>query len=202
MQSTLRWGRAALATVLALTAGTAQLAERIPLPSTDYRTKASLGDGAYMVSRHSKGKMRIEMFLPGAGTPIVSYLDLKTMKGLTVMPQPDGAPVGVETEFSADDGLGVVVARGDRAGRATVRGEACDLWRIEATAPEMKDANPVGCITHDGIPLRMEATVDGRREIAFEVTELERAPQDPKHFVRPTGLKIMRMPAGMPPMQK
>jgi hypothetical protein len=83
-----------------------------------------------------------------------------------------------------------------------VGGEPCDLWRIEAIAAEMKDADAIGCITRDGIPLRMEATIDGKREVAFEVTEIERAPQDAKHFTPPAGIKVMQMPPGMAPNQK
>jgi hypothetical protein len=185
-----------------LCAGNAWSTEPIPLPSIDYRAKAEIGDGASMISRHSNGKMRIELHMPGMSEPMVTFLDLNAKKGLTVMPQPGGPPIALEADLSDEDGLGVMISRGERVGTAAVGGEPCDLWRIEAIAAEMKDADAIGCITRDGIPLRMEATIDGKREVAFEVTEIERAPQDAKHFTPPAGIKVMQMPPGMAPNQK
>lgn len=188
---------------LALMAGAHPLrAEPLPVPKGDYATKATMTGGMAMTSRHSKGKMRVEVQPPGMPQPMVAYFDLRTRKGLTVMSPPGMPPMAIEMELDRKGGHGVAAGSGRRIGSATVAGESCDLWRIDPTGPEDKDADSVACITPDGIPLRMEATVDGKREVVFQVTEISRAPIDAKLMTPPPNLKPMQMPKGaIPPFK-
>jgi hypothetical protein len=107
--------------------------------------------------------------------------------------------MAMEIEFGDGEEFGVAVGKGKRVGSATVAGEPCELWEIESETKEVKEAAAVTCITPDSIPLRMEATIDGKRQVVLEVTELSRAPQDAKLLSPPANLKVMRMPKGMMP---
>lgn len=192
-------GAAGLSLLVAVTAS----AEPLPMPSIDYSTKATVAGGATMLSRHSKGKLRVEMQVPGMPQPMTSYIDLNAKKGVAVISAPGMPAMAMEIEFGDGEEYGVAVGQGKRIGTAVVAGEPCNLWQIESSQKEMKEAAAVTCVTADSIPLRMEATVDGKREVVLEVTELLRGPQDPKLFTLPSNLKVMRVPkGGMPPMGK
>lgn len=191
--------RAAMGAVL-LTGTTSLLqAEPLPMPSVDYSSKATVAGGATMLTRHANGKLRVEMQVPGMPKPMTSFIDLKAKKGVTVVEQPGMPSMAMEIEFGDGEEFGVAVGQGKRVGSATVAGEPCELWEIESDTKEVKNAAAVTCITSDSIPLRMEATIDGKREVVLEVTELNRAPQDPKLLSPPANLKVMRMPKGMLP---
>jgi hypothetical protein len=178
-------------------------AETLPLPSVDYASKASMTGGITMSSRHSNGKLRVEMQVPGMPQGMTAYIDLRAKKGVTVMAVPGMPSMAIEVELGEGEEYGVAVGRGKRNGSATVAGETCELWEIESNRRDIKKAEATACITSDSIPLRMEATVNGKREVVFEVTELSRGPQDPKLLTPPANLKPMRIPKGMmPPMGK
>ena len=98
--------------------------------------------------------------------------------------------------------MGVAAGSGQRIGSDRVAGETCDLWKPEPESDEGRTADMVACITRDGILLRMVGNVDGKRQTIFEVTELERAPQDIKQLTPPPGLKPMQIPRGMMPQRK
>lgn len=180
-------------------AATPLSAEPLPMPSSDYYTKATMIGGVTMISRHSKGKLRVEMQQPGMPQPMTGYFDLRTRKGISVMSMPGMPPMAIEMDLDNEGGHGVATGSGQRMGAATIAGETCDLWRIEANSKEEKEADTVACITGDGIPLRMEATVEGKRETVFQVTEISRAAQDPKLMTPPKNVKPMALPKGMMP---
>jgi hypothetical protein len=174
-------------------------ADPLPLPNVDYATKAKMTGGMTMSSRHSNGKLRVEMQVPGMPQGMVAYIDLRARKGVSVMSLPGMGNMAIEVDVGGGEEYGVAVGRGKRVGNATVAGEACELWEIEGDRRDIQTAEAVACITPDSIPLRMEATVNGKREVVFEVTEFSRGPQDPKLFVPPANLKPMRVPKGMMP---
>jgi hypothetical protein len=179
-------------------AGTAS-ADPLPLPKVDYASKAKMTGGITMSSRHSNGKLRVEMQVPGMPQGMVAYIDLRAKKGVTVMSMPGMGNMAIEVDVGDGEEYGVAVGRGNRVGNATVAGETCELWEIEGDRRDIKKAEAVACITADSIPLRMEANVNGKREVVFEVTEISRGPQDPKLLAPPPNLKPMRMPKGMMP---
>ncbi|MEX2128161.1 MAG: hypothetical protein WD871_07955 [Xanthobacteraceae bacterium] len=190
---------AALAAVFLGFAAVTLRAEPLPLPSADYATTAKMAGGMTMMSRHSKGKIRVEMQVPGMPSPMTAYIDLRAKKAVTVMAAPGMGNMAIEADLGDGDEFGVAVGRGNRVGNATVAGETCDLWEIESDQKDIKKSKAVACLTSDSIPLRMEATIDGKRQVVFEVTELSRAPQDPKLFSPSANLKPMRLPKGMMP---
>jgi hypothetical protein len=183
-----------------LSSGIAAQAEPLPQPATDYATKATMAGGMTIQSRYSNGRMRMEMSGPGAPQPMVAYFDLKTRKGMMVMSMPGMPPMGIDISPGDQSGMGVATGSGQRVGADRVAGEACDVWRIDPPAGEKGET--VGCITRDGIALRMEATVDGKRQTVFQVTEISRAPQDAKLFTPPANVKPMPMPKGMMPPRR
>ena len=183
-------------------AATAALAEPLPIPSSDYSTKGTMAGGMTVAYRHSNGKMRMEMKSPDMPQPMVGYFDMKTRKGIMVMSMPGMPPVAMETGLENEGGAGVAGGNGQRVGSDRVAGEACDLWRFDATTAEAKAMDGVACITHDGIVLRMVGTLQGKRQTIFEVTELSRTPQDMKQLTPPANLKPMQIPKGMTPPRK
>ena len=177
-------------------------AEPLPLPATDYRTKGTMAGGMSIEYRHAKGKMRMEMRGPELPQPMVGYFDVKTRKGVMVLSMPGAPPMAIETGLDDEGNVGVAGGDGKRVGSDRVAGEACDLWRPEPKSAEEKQADAVACITKDGIVLRMTGNVEGKRQTIFEVTEIDRAPQDMKQLTPPAGLKPMQIPAGMMPPRK
>ena len=177
-------------------------AEPIPMPNTDYSAKAKMVGGMTMTSRHSQGKMRMDMNAPGVPLPMTAYIDLKTRKIITVMSVPGMSDMAVEANLGEEETPGVAVGEGRRVGSATVAGEACDLWQIEGKSKMEKSANAVVCISRDSIPLQLQATIDGKRETIFEVTEITRGPQDIKALTPPANLKPMEIPKGLIPSRK
>jgi hypothetical protein len=184
--------------LLGLAAGALQ-ADPLPIPSTDYATTAKVAGGMTMKSRHSNGKMRVEMTAPGMPGPMTAYIDLRAKKAVTVMNAPGMGNVAMESDLGGGQEYGVAAGQGKRVGSATVAGEACDLWEVDSEQKEMKGSKAIACLTSDSIPLRMEATVNGKRQTVFEVTELSRGPQDPKLFSPPANAKPMQIPKGMMP---
>ena len=74
-------------------------------------------------------------------------------------------------------------------------GEPCDIWRIETGRP----GEPVhSCITPDGIALRTDATVGGRKQRVFEIAGLRRDAQDLAQFQMPADVPVMRLPMPSP----
>lgn len=190
-------------TALALAAaGTATLAEPLPIPSSDYSTKGTMAGGMAVAYRHSNGKMRVEMKSPEMPQAMVGYFDIKTRMGVMVMSMPGMPPMAIETGLDGEGGAGVAGGNGQRVGSDRIAGEACDLWRFDAKTAEEKAMDGVACITPDGIVLRMVGTVQGKRQTIFEVTELSRAPQDMKQLTPPANLKPMQVPKGMMPPRK
>jgi hypothetical protein len=196
-------GLAVLLPALAVCGATASQADPLPLPSVDYASKATMTGGITMASRHSNGKLRVEMQVPGMPQGMTAYIDLRAKKGVTVMSMPGMGNMAIEVDLGEGEEYGLAVGRGTRTGSANVAGETCDLWEVESNRRDVKKAEAIACITSDSIPLRMEATINGKREVVFEVTELSRARQDPKLLTPPADLKPMRMPKGMmPPLGK
>jgi hypothetical protein len=177
-------------------------AENLPSPSADYRSKARMGGGVTVEYRHSNGKMRMEMRSAEMPQPMVAYFDVKTQKGVMIMSMPGMAPMAIEANMQEQGGGAVADGTGQRVGTDKVAGESCDLWKPDLKTADDKKTDAILCITRDGIMLRMSGNVNGKRETIFEVTELQRGPQDMKQLVPPPGLKPVKMPAGMTPPRK
>ena len=177
-------------------------AEPLPMPQVDYAVKAKMIGGMTMTGRHASGKMRMEMTAPGVPIPMTAYIDLKTRKVITVMSMPGMTPMAMEADIGTEEAPPVAIGEGRRVGTATVAGETCDLWQVEGKSSVEKSLDAVACISNDGIPLRFEATMEGKRQMVFEVTEITRGPQDPKAMIPPANLKKMQIPAGMLPGKK
>jgi len=82
------------------------------------------------------------------------------------------------------------------SGAATAAGESCELWEVDSKAGF--SSGPVtACISRDNIPLRTEATIEGKRRAVMEVTELRRGRQDPALFAVPANIQVIKMPKGV-----
>jgi len=177
-------------------------AESLPSPAADYRSKGRMAGGMTVEYRHANGKMRMEMRSPEMPQPMVGYFDVKTQKGIMILSMPGMAPMAIETGAGDEGNVGVAAGSGQRVGSDKVAGESCDLWKPDAKTADEKKMDALACVTGDGIMLRMSGVVDGKRQTIFEVTELERAPQDMKQLTPPPGLKPVKVPAGMMPPRK
>lgn len=181
-----------LAASLVCLAQPAAASDPLPLPTIDYEATATLFGGGTVVSRHSKGSFRLEMTMPGVPQAIVSIIDAKARRMLMVLPIP-GMAAAFEMELGDEPDQGIVVGRGRRIATATVAGEPCELWEIEPPAEAGRTGTATACLGRDQIPLRVEATIDGKRQVVFEITALKRVPQDPKSFVLPSNLAVMKI---------
>jgi hypothetical protein len=181
----------AAASLLALLPVPAAQAEPIPLPTVDFEARGKFISGGELLLRHSGGKSKIEMQLPGPGVAITGIVDLKRKKITFTVPIPGQANTVVETDLSDEAAFGQVAGNGERIGNSVVAGEACTLWRIKS-----EHGSAVACLSKDNIPLKTEATVDGKTQVVFEVTELKRVPQSPAEFELPAGAKVIKLPKG------
>jgi hypothetical protein len=110
--------------------------------------------------------------------------------------------MAMEADLGDEENPAVAVGQGRRVGTSKAAGEDCDLWQIDAAKKIDRNADAVACLSRDSIPLRMEATINGKREVIFEVSELTRGPQDPALLAPPKDVKVMQIPKGMIPQRK
>ena len=181
----------AAAAVLAIAPVSNIHAEPIPLPTVDFEARAKFISGGELLMRHSGGKTRIEMELPGAGIPITGIVDLKRKKIVFTVPIPGQTNTVVEADLGDDAAFGQIVGQGERIGNSIVAGEPCTLWKIKS-----EHGTAVACLSRDNIPLKTEATIDGKTQIVFEVTSIKRVPQNPADFELPPGAKVIKLPKG------
>ncbi len=169
-------------------------AEPIPLPAADFEATATMmGKGTFTL-HHASDKARVEMQM--GPLPITGIMDLKTRKmvmfGIPGMPNM-AMEVGI-----GNAGYGQVIGNGKRIGSDTVAGEPCELWEMDGAKAEHQNKYFSGpiivCLSGDHIPLRTEATVDGKRKTITRVTEIKRVKQDPSLFVLPSDVQIVKMP--------
>jgi hypothetical protein len=190
-------GAAWLGVLLAVAPQPAPAAETVPLPQIDYAAKGTFAGGGKMALRHHGGMLRIDMTMPGMGMPMTGYFDLAAKKALMVVGTAAGR-MAMEVNLAEQVGLGVTVGQGEREGQDTVAGEPCELWRIDTG----RAGEPVhACITADGIALRTDAMVGGRKETVFEISSLSRAAQDPAAFRMPADVPVMKLPLPLPGAQ-
>lgn len=173
-------------------------AEPIPLPTVDFEANAKMMGSGTMTMHHSGDRARVETDM--GPMPITGIMDLKKHKMYVLMSIPGLGNSAMEVSIG-DASYGQVYGNGKRVGSDTVAGEPCELWQMDSAKNEKKNAAFGGpvivCLTSDHIPLRTEATVNGKRKKVSEVTELKRVKQDPSLFELPKGVKIMKMPKGM-----
>lgn len=191
------------ATVLAgsLLGAGAACADPVPLPTTDFALSADLRRGGTLDLAHSQGKMRVEMTKPNVPGSIVGIIDLRARR--MVVRTPNLPNMAVEMELPPEYALGALSGTGLRVGESQVAGEACDLWKVDAPVGAAGGAaigTSVGpttaCITPDGIALRTEVEMQGKKHLVFEALTLSRAPQDPKLFQLPPGVQVIKVPKG------
>ena len=173
-------------------------AEPIPLPTIDYQAKAKMMGGSAVTIHHSGGKLRMEIQPHGLPQAITGIMDLPAHKMIMIGAVPGMSNMAMEIDIGKDASYGQVVGEGKRVGTATVAGENCELWEVESKTG--LNGEPVtACISRDNIPLRTEATFEGKRRAIMEVTELQRTRQDPALFVLPANIQVMKLPRGVMP---
>ncbi|MFG1376776.1 hypothetical protein [Xanthobacter autotrophicus] len=151
---------------------------------------------------HSQGKLRVEMTKPNVPGSIVGIIDLRARR--MVVRTPNLPNMAVEIELPPEFALGILNGSGLRVGESQAAGEPCDLWKIDTPAGGEAGGTAMGasvgpttaCITSDGIALRTEVEVQGKKQTVFEALKLTRAPQDPKLFQLPAGVQVMKVPKG------
>lgn len=187
----------ALLAVAGLLSLTPARAEPIPLPTADFEATATTLGGATMTMHHSGDKARVEV---DVGVSITGIMDLKTRKMLMIGAIPGMSNMAMEIGIG-DASYGQVYGSGKRVGEDTVAGEPCQLWQMDAAKAEHDNKYVNGpvivCLSRDYIPLRTQATVDGKLKTITEVTQLKRVRQDPSLFVLPKDVKVMKMPKGV-----
>ena len=75
-----------------------------------------------------------------------------------------------------------------RVGEDRVVGLACTVWSVHA-----RNGGGTVCITGDGVPLRLDGTVDGRKG-TLTATAIDFSPQPPSLFQVPTGFMSFSLP--------
>jgi hypothetical protein len=182
-----------------LTFGLAEArAEPIPLPSVDYQAKATMMGGSAVTIHHSGGKMRMEIQPHGLPSTITGIMDLSAHKMIMIGAVPGLNNMAMEIDIGKDASYGQVMGEGKRVGTATVAGESCELWEVESKVG-LSSGPITACISRDNIPLRTEATFEGKRRVVMEVTEVQRARQDPALFVLPANIQLLKLPKGVMP---
>ncbi|MDI4656346.1 hypothetical protein [Xanthobacter autotrophicus] len=176
-------------------------ADPVPLPTVDFALSADLRRGGSMDLAHSQGRMRVEMVKPNVPGSIVGIIDLKARR--MVVRTPNLPNMAVEIELPPEYALGILNGTGLRVGEGQVAGEPCDLWKLDAplgaaggAAMGASVGPTTACITPDGIALRTEVEVQGKKQTVFEALKLTRAPQDPKLFQLPAGVQVIKVPKG------
>ena len=182
----------ALADSLVLTLAPAAKAETIPLPKIDYEAKATLLNDGSLLTRHSKGKMRIEVQMRQLKETMIGFIDLNRKVMVLLLPIPGMQDTAVQVGFGDEATFGQVLGSGERAGEDTVAGERCTIWKVSSN-----DNRAEACITPDGIALRTRAAIEGKTQTVFEVTELKRQPQKPADLEVPPSVNIMKLPKGI-----
>jgi hypothetical protein len=172
-------------------------AEPIPLPNVDYQAKATMMGGSAVTIHHSGGKTRMEI-QPRGLPQITGIMDLSAHKMIMIGAVPGMSNMAMEIDIGKDASYGQVMGEGKRVGTATVAGENCELWEVESKVG-LSSGPITTCISHDNIPLRTEATFEGKRRAVMEVTELQRARQDPALFVLPSNIQLLKLPKGVMP---
>jgi hypothetical protein len=172
-------------------------AEPVPLPTTDFEATATTLGGATMIMHHSGDKARVEM---DVGITITGIMDLKTRKMFMIGAIPGMSNMAVEVGIG-DASYGQVYGSGKRVGEDTVAGEPCQLWQMDSAKAghdnKYTDGPVIVCLSQDHIPLRTQATIDGKLKTVTEITQLKRVKQDPSLFVMPKDVKVMKMPKGV-----
>lgn len=173
-------------------------AEPVPLPTVDFEVKATMMGSGTMTMHHSGDKARVETDV--GPVPLTGIMDLKTRKMYMLMSLPGIGTAAMEVGIG-DASYGQVYGDGKHVGSDTVAGEPCELWEMAAAKPGHGNKHFGGpvivCLSKDHIPLRTEATVNGKRKVVSEVTEIKRVKQDPSLFVLPKGVKTVKMPKGL-----
>jgi hypothetical protein len=173
-------------------------AEPIPLPNVDYQAKATMMGGSAVTIRHSGDKVRMEIQPHGLPATITGIMDFSTHKMIMIGAVPGMNNMAMEIDVGKDASYGQVMGEGKRVGTATAAGESCELWQVESKIG--LSGEPVtACLSRDNIPLRTEATFEGKPRVIMEVTELQRTRQDPAMFVLPPNVQIVKLPRGIVP---
>lgn len=184
--------------LFALCGVTRASAEPVPLPTTDFEATATMMGSGTMTMHHSGDRARIETDV--GPMPITGIMNLKTRKMYMLMSIPGLGNTAMEVAIG-NANYGQVYGTGKRVGSDTVAGEPCELWEMDSAKPGHENKHFGGpvivCLSRDHIPLRTEATVNGKRKKISEVTEVRRVKQDPSLFELPKGVAIMKMPKGM-----
>lgn len=175
-----------------LAMGTKATADPLPAPQVDFALKAKLQQGAAMDMAHSGDKMRVLISGPNLPASTLGIVDMK--RGKMLMMLPDLPKAAVEADLPPAYRAAMLKGEGTLTGTAEVAGEACNIWRVEKS--ESLGGPAFACITADGIPLRTEVEVKGKRQVAYEAVSLARRPQDPALFRLPPGTKVLKVPPG------
>src|SRR6185312_5286453 len=140
------------------------IAEPVPLPTVDFEIKATMMGTGAMTMHHSGDRARVETDV--GPMPVTGIMDLKARNMYMLMAIPGIGNTAMEVGIG-DASYGQVYGNGKRVGSDTVAGEPCELWEMSTAKEKNKKAHFSGpvivCLSKDHIPLRTEATVNGKR---------------------------------------
>ncbi len=183
--------RAAALALAAATALPAAAQDRPPFPpQTPFRAEAAMPQDVTGEVIYSGERARVAMKTPAG--PVTSYVDWPGRKVVMALDM-QGMRMGMEVELDSVGLPDPEDAEAERLGSDTIAGEDCTVWRM--TAKEADGPAEI-CVTDDGIPLRAMVTHEGKQTRAFEVTRLERGPQEEAGLRPPAGLAVMKLDMG------
>lgn len=191
------------AAALALAMATGAVADELPS-----MTQASYsGSGMMILSdqppipfmvNFDRGLERREMTMEGQTQVFITRPDL----GVTYMLMID---MGMAMEMPLDaQGMNpadqIAAYNPVAVGSDTVLGESVTKYRLQGTDPMGGSFDGFAWISGDGIILRMQGDNNGPEfsgSMSYELTALQRGPQDGSLFELPPGVQVMQMPGGM-----
>ncbi|HXH02225.1 MAG TPA: hypothetical protein VNN09_02785 [Candidatus Competibacteraceae bacterium] len=183
-----------IAVLLGAALGSAQ-AQPLPKPSVDYAGSARVSGAQGPVAvRHQLGLLRLEGNVQGQ--PLTVLVDLH-QDSATVLTRFQGLPVALDIPPMGQAPIGMPrydAIDAEPVGQARVAGEPCTVYRLRGL-PGGPKVSGSACVTGDGILLKAEGTNPNGQPVRMEMTQVQRAPQDPALFQVPPGYQRLQIPA-------
>lgn len=171
----------------------AEPSRRPPRPSADYAVRGrTIPEGGEIRIAYRDGLVRIELSSPGKTAMVIGLINLEAHRMTLLSGLEDAAGMALELDIPPKFRFLDLPDDSRFLGADMVATEPCGTWEIGAMGPGRAEV----CLSEDGIPLRVRAQRGGDA-VAFEVTELERVPQEQSLFHVPKGTKVTRIPKGM-----
>ncbi len=163
------------------------VAYRVAGAAADAIPALSQGDGQPALLRLAWDAAGQRLRVEAEGRPEVAIIDLRQLQADIVEPALHAA-LALPMRARDIQALTLAQARLSRRGLGAVLGHACTVWAVQAP----RGAGTL-CLTEDGVALRGDGVVDGRRG-GFVAVSLTYAPQAAELFAIPAGYTRLQWP--------